>query len=89
MGVVVLQLEIVGLRLVGDFKRIDLFVSGQEHGIFWSINEKSHRISDGFSKISGGAGGIRTLYLFNAIEALSQLSYSPVFRAGWAVRDGF
>jgi site-specific DNA recombinase len=27
----------------------------------------------------GGAGGIRTLYLFNAIEALSQLSYSPVF----------
>ncbi len=55
MGVVVLQLEIVGLRLVGDFKRIDLFVSGQEHGIFWSINEKSHRISDGFSKISGGA----------------------------------
>ncbi len=26
----------------------------------------------------GGAGGIRTLYLFNAIEALSQLSYSPV-----------
>ena len=29
---------------------------------------------------SGGAGGIRTLYLFNAIEALSQLSYSPDFR---------
>ncbi len=27
---------------------------------------------------AGGAGGIRTLYLFNAIEALSQLSYSPV-----------
>ena len=26
---------------------------------------------------SGGAGGARTLYLFNAIEALSQLSYSP------------
>ena len=25
----------------------------------------------------GGAGGIRTLYLLNAIEALSQLSYSP------------
>ena len=25
----------------------------------------------------GGAGGARTLYLFNAIEALSQLSYSP------------
>jgi hypothetical protein len=26
---------------------------------------------------SGGADGIRTHYLFNAIEALSQLSYSP------------
>ena len=30
----------------------------------------------------GGAGGARTLYLFNAIEALSQLSYSPKRRAG-------
>ena len=27
---------------------------------------------------SGGAEGIRTPYLFNAIEALSQLSYSPM-----------
>ena len=27
--------------------------------------------------ICGGAGGIRTPDLFNAIEALSQLSYSP------------
>ncbi|GEM_PF-2775327 len=26
---------------------------------------------------AGGAGGTRTLYLFNAIEALSRLSYSP------------
>ena len=26
----------------------------------------------------GGAGGTRTPYLFNAIEALSQMSYSPV-----------
>jgi hypothetical protein len=26
---------------------------------------------------SGGAGGIRTPYLLNAIQALSQLSYSP------------
>ena len=25
----------------------------------------------------GGAGGDRTLYLFNAIEALSRVSYSP------------
>jgi hypothetical protein len=28
----------------------------------------------------GGADGIRTHYLFNAIEALSQLSYSPKIR---------
>ena len=27
--------------------------------------------------IDGGAGEDRTLYLFNAIEALSQMSYSP------------
>ena len=34
---------------------------------------------DGFVpvKIIGGAGGTRTPYLFNAIEALSQMSYSP------------
>ena len=28
-------------------------------------------------KKAGGAGGTRTPYLFNAIEALSQMSYSP------------
>ena len=28
---------------------------------------------------SGGAGGTRTLCLFNAIEALSRLSYSPTY----------
>ena len=31
----------------------------------------------GTAKSFGGAGGTRTLYLFNAIEALSQMSYSP------------
>ena len=30
---------------------------------------------------NGGAAGTRTPYLFNAIEALSQMSYSPT-RAG-------
>ncbi len=35
----------------------------------------------------GGAGGIRTLYLFNAIEALSQVSYSPVFMRGGRFND--
>ena len=30
----------------------------------------------------GGAGGTRTLYLFNAIEALSRLSYSPSINRG-------
>ena len=29
-------------------------------------------------EIACGADGIRTHYLFNAIEALSQLSYSPI-----------
>gem|GEM_PF-4617025 len=28
--------------------------------------------------MNSGADGIRTHYLFNAIEALSQLSYSPI-----------
>ena len=30
-----------------------------------------------YGMASGGAGGTRTPYLFNAIEALSQMSYSP------------
>ena len=37
---------------------------------------------------SGGAGGTRTLYLFNAIEALSQMSYSPT-RFGKQIIAGF
>ena len=32
---------------------------------------------DGAGSVCGGAGGTRTRYLFNAIEALSRLSYSP------------
>ena len=35
---------------------------------------------------SGGAGGTRTPYLLNAIEALSQLSYSPT-EYGWTHRS--
>ena len=31
--------------------------------------------------IDGGAGETRTLYLFNAIEALSRVSYSPIMSA--------
>jgi hypothetical protein len=37
---------------------------------------------------NGGAGGIRTRYLFNAIEALSQLSYSPDFEVCSADLEG-
>lgn len=37
---------------------------------------------------AGGAGGIRTRYLFNAIEALSQLSYSPDFEVSSADLGG-
>ena len=32
--------------------------------------------------VIGGAGGTRTPYLFNAIEALSQMSYSPMRMTG-------
>jgi hypothetical protein len=34
---------------------------------------------------NGGAAGTRTPYLFNAIEALSQMSYSPTRRWPWEV----
>ena len=34
-------------------------------------------VEDGDGMLDGGAGGTRTPYLFNAIEALSQMSYSP------------
>ena len=33
----------------------------------------------------GGAAGTRTPCLFNAIEALSQLSYSPILNLGWQI----
>lgn len=33
------------------------------------------------SGMSGGTGGTRTLYLFHAMEALSQLSYGPSVRS--------
>ena len=39
-------------------------------------------IQDRAGMIIGGAGGTRTPYLFNAIEALSQMSYSPKLPAG-------
>ena len=38
--------------------------------------------------LTGGAGGTRTPYLFNAIEALSQMSYSPTRPHGCPQRDG-
>ena len=38
--------------------------------------------------LTGGAGGTRTPYLFNAIEALSQMSYSPTWPHGCPQRDG-
>ena len=47
------------------------------------IDERTEESATGNTNIdrvtnSGGAGGGRTHYLFNAIEALSQLSYSPI-----------
>ena len=47
------------------------------------IDEGTEKSATGNTNIerennSGGAGGTRTPYLFNAIEALSRLSYSPI-----------
>ena len=42
----------------------------------------SGTIWDREGMVSGGAGGTRTPYLFNAIEALSQMSYSPTHAGG-------
>ena len=51
-------------------------------------------VQDRVGKVNGGAGGTRTPDPLNAIEVLSQLSYSPTvsmsnIRAGWQslVRD--
>ena len=49
-------------------------VAAMELGLNETLGTAMERIGIGES---GGAGGTRTPYLFNAIEALSQLSYSP------------
>ena len=44
------------------------------------VKENEEREQAGFAKMTfGGAGGIRTRYLLTASQALSQLSYSPLF----------
>ena len=49
---------------------------------FWLNLETDYQLSKALIKrrneTLGGAGGDRTLYLFNAIEALSRVSYSPI-----------
>jgi hypothetical protein len=43
-----------------------------------SANETEMEQQPGFTEVNfGGAEGIRTPYLLNAIQSLSQLSYSP------------
>jgi hypothetical protein len=44
---------------------------------FYKDTKAKH--NDAFVSVErvGGAAGTRTLYLFNAIEALSRMSYSP------------
>ena len=42
-----------------------------------SLSSNNLRETHAYSRHDGGAGGTRTPYLFNAIEALSQMSYSP------------
>ena len=68
MGVAeVIRLKIVS-RLPNRLKQLE--VSSQIFSISLSVKVLDF-VQD------GGAGGTRTPYLFNAIEALSQLSYSP------------
>ena len=42
-----------------------------------SLSTNNMREAHAYDRHDGGAGENRTLYLFNAIEALSQMSYSP------------
>ena len=59
---------------------VNIFVNIIDGGTKEEVT-KAARVEVGKGNISiGGAGGARTLYLFNAIEALSQLSYSPTNR---------
>ncbi len=71
------KVELVAMLGIKIFPSEDL----KSRRIVCRLNLKKvvgEREQNDFAKVMfGGAGGIRTLYLFNAIEALSQLSYSP------------
>ena len=59
-------------------------VTGSEATIRYTLPVPLDDAGDEYPKVldsiyCGGAGGDRTLYLFNAIEALSRVSYSPIF----------
>ena len=47
----------------------------------WVEGPLTPRVRTRSGRKSGGAGETRTLYLFNAIEALSRVSYSPIMGA--------
>ena len=64
-------------------------VTGSEATIRYTLPVPLDDAGDEYPKVldsiyCGGAGGDRTLYLFNAIEALSRVSYSPIFAVYWA-----
>ena len=58
---------------------VNTFVNNQETNIPLPKSSEDDFVSE---KKLGGAAGTRTLYLFNAIEALSQMSYSPTWPDG-------
>ena len=58
---------------------VNTFVNNQETNIPLPKSSEDDFVS---VKKLGGAAGTRTLYLFNAIEALSQMSYSPTRNRG-------
>ena len=45
----------------------------------YHIRQKARKINDFPSFLDGGDGRDRTVDLLNAIQALSQLSYTPIF----------
>ena len=59
---------------------VNTFVNNPETNILLPKVSEDDFVS---KKKLGGAGGTRTPCLFNAIEALSQLSYSPILNTIW------
>jgi hypothetical protein len=69
---------IVGVRNVVDRPPVDPATLGQMVSTLHHPKQRPHRLNAAqLLDFSGGAGRDRTDDLLNAIQALSQLSYSP------------